>query len=126
MWIDSKIYFTSDRDDKNNLYAYDTLTKVTEQLTAEDTWDIRWPSDDGEDQIVYELDGELHIFDIAAGRSRPLSIAVPDDGLYKRPAVKSVGNQIEGFALSPKGERALIVARVMCSPRPSRRAPRAT
>ncbi|MGB5661027.1 MAG: S41 family peptidase [Thermoanaerobaculia bacterium] len=111
MWIGGKIYFTSDRDDKNNLYAYDTLTKVTEQVTAEDTWDIRWPSDDGEGQIVYELDGELQIFDIAAARSRSLSIVVPDDGLYKRPAVKSVGNQIEGFALSPKGERALIVAR---------------
>ncbi len=33
MWIGGKIYFTSDRDDKNNLYAYDTLTKVTEQVT---------------------------------------------------------------------------------------------
>ena len=111
MWIGSEIYFTSDRDGKNNLYAYDTLTKITEQVTEEDTWDIRWPSDDGEGRIVYELDGELQIFDVAVGESRPLSISVPDDGLYKRPTVKSVGSQIEGFALSPKGERALFVAR---------------
>jgi tricorn protease len=111
MWIGGKIYFTSDRDGKNNLYAYDTLSKVTEQLTQEDVWDIRWPADDGEGRIVYELDGELQIFDIAAGRSRPLSIFVPDDGLHKRPTYKSVGDQIEGFALSPEGKRALFVAR---------------
>ena len=111
MWIGDEIYFTSDRDGKNNLYAYDTLSRVTEQLTREDVWDIRWPADDGESRIVYELDGELQVFDIAAGRSRPLSIFVPDDGLYKRPHFKSVGDQIEDFSLSPKGERALFVAR---------------
>ena len=111
MWIGGKIYFTSDRDGKNNLFSYDTLSKVTEQLTQEDVWDIRWPGDDGESRIVYELDGELQVFDVAAGRSRPLSIFVPDDGLYKRPTLKAIGDQIEGFALSPKGERALFVAR---------------
>jgi tricorn protease len=111
MWIGGKIYFTSDRDGKNNLFAYDTLSKVIEQLTQEDVWDIRWPADDGESRIVYELDGELQIFDIADGRSRPLSVFVPDDGLHNRPVYKSVGDQIEGFALSPKGERALFVAR---------------
>jgi len=111
MWIGGKIYFTSDRDGKNNLYAFDTLSKVTEQLTGEEVWDVRWPDDDGESRIVYELDGELQVFDISAGQSHPLSIFVPDDGLYKRPALESVGKQIEGFALSPKGERALFVAR---------------
>ena len=30
MWIGGKIYFTSDRDGKNNLFSYDTLSKVTE------------------------------------------------------------------------------------------------
>jgi tricorn protease len=111
MWIGAKVYFTSDRDGKNNLYAFDTLTKVTEQLTEETVWDIRWPSDDGESRIVFELDGELQIFDIPSGRSEHLSITVPDDGLYTRPHVRSVADQIEDFGLSPKGERALFVAR---------------
>ncbi len=111
MWIGDKIYFTSDRDGRNNLFAYDTSTQVTEQLTEQDLWDIRWPSDDSESRIVYELDGELQIYDIRAGTSTPMSIYVPDDGLWKRPSRVAVKDLIEGYALSPKGERALFVAR---------------
>ena len=36
MWIGDKIYFTSDRDGRNNIYAYDTTTKATRQLTEHD------------------------------------------------------------------------------------------
>ncbi len=111
MWIGDKIYFTSDRDGRNNLFAYDTSTQVTEQLTEEDLWDIRWPGDDGENRIVYELDGELRIYDITTGSSTPLTINVPDDGLWKRPSRIDVEGLIEGYSLSPKGERALFVAR---------------
>jgi tricorn protease len=111
MWIDDTIYFTSDRDGRNNLYAYDTSTQVTEQLTEEDLWDIRWPGDDGESRIVYELDGELHVYTIATGTSTPLTITVPDDGLWKRPSRIGVEKLVEGYSLSPKGERALFVAR---------------
>ena len=111
MWIGNKVYFTSDRDGKNNLYSYDTRSKVTEQLTENDVWDVRWPSDDGDGRIVYELDGELQIYQLAAGQSMALSIYVPDDGLWKRPARVSAAELIEDFELSPKGERALFVAR---------------
>ena len=111
MWIGDKIYFTSDRDGRNNLFAYDTRTQVIEQLTEEDLWDIRWPGDDGESRIVYELDGELHIYNIATGTSAPLAVNVPDDGLWKRPSRIGVESLIEGYSLSPKGERALFVAR---------------
>jgi len=111
MWIGDKVYYTSDRDGHNNLYAYDTQTQATEQLTEHDPWDVRWPSDDGDGRIVYELNGELQVFDIATGMSRPLSIDVPDDGLWKRPGRIEVADHISGFGLSPKGERALFVAR---------------
>ena len=111
MWIGDKIYYTSDRDGRNNLYAYDTGTQATEQLTVHDPWDVRWPGDDGESRIVYELNGELQVFDIAAGTSQALSIDVPDDGLWKRSARIEVANRIADFGLSPKGERALFVAR---------------
>jgi tricorn protease len=111
MWIGGKVYFSSDRDGKNNLYAFDTLTRVTEQLTEHDLWDVRWPSDDGNDRIVYELNGELQIFDIQADQSRAVSIYVPDDGLHSRPARVSAADLVEDFELSPKGRRALFVAR---------------
>ncbi len=111
MWIGESIYFSSDRDGTANLYAYEIPTGQTRQLTHSTTWDVRWPADDGSGRIVYELNGELQILDMAAGRSRALSITVPDDGLSRRPARVSAADAIEDFELSPRGERALFVAR---------------
>jgi tricorn protease len=111
MWIGSRIYFSSDRDGTLNLYEYDPATKKTEELTHSTKWDLRWPSSDHKNQIVYEMDGELNVFDIAAGTSRHISIEVPNDGVAMRPSHVSAAGQIEDFALSPKGERSLFVAR---------------
>ena len=111
MWIGGKIYFVSDRDDTLNLYSYDPGTKKTDQLTHNKKWDVRWPGTDHKNQIVYELGGELQVFEISTGKSRAVSITVPSDGLAMRPSHITVANRIEGSALSPKGERALFVAR---------------
>jgi tricorn protease len=72
---------------------------------------VRWPSDDGEGRIVFELNGELQVYDIADGEARPISIRVPDDGLWKRPSRVSAANLIEDFQLGSGGNRALFVAR---------------
>ena len=111
MWIGNAIYFTSDRDGTLNLYSYDLASRETTQLTDSDTWDVRWPGDDGADRIVYELNGELQIYSIGDGTSRAISITVPDDGLAMRPARVSAADLIEDAELSPQGERALFVAR---------------
>ena len=111
MWTGDASYFTSDRGGTLNLYAYDLASRETTQLTDSDTWDVRWPGDDGADRIVYELNGELQIYSIDAGTSRPISITVPDDGLAMRPARVSAAGLIEDAELSPQGERALFVAR---------------
>jgi tricorn protease len=109
MWIGNTIFFNSDRDGHFNLYAYDN-GKVA-PVTANKVYDVRWPSSDDENRIVYELNGELQVFDIKAKKSTPLSITVPEDGLYKRPSRIPVSNFVEDFELSPKGERALFCAR---------------
>ena len=111
MWIGSKIFYSSDRDGTNNLFSYDPATKKTEQLTHSTKWDVRWPSSDHKTQIVYELDGELNIMDTGTGQARHISIEVPNDGVYMRPMQVSAAEQIENASLSPKGERALFVAR---------------
>jgi tricorn protease len=111
MWIGDRLYFSSDRDGHLNLYVYDIASRGIEQLTHSDPWDVRWPSDDGVGRIVYELDGELVIYDIAEHRSTPISIRVPDDGVSRRPSRVSVAGMVEDLALSPQGERALFVAR---------------
>jgi tricorn protease len=111
MWIGDAVYFSSDRDGTLNLYRYDLASKQTAQLTHSTTWDVRWPSGDGAGRIVYELHGELEVYDAAAGQSRAISIFVPDDGVARRPARISAAGAVEDFELSPKGERALFVAR---------------
>ena len=90
------------------LYIFD---RETTQLTRSDTWDVRWPGDDGVNQVVYELNGELEIYTIDQGTSRKIAITVPDDGVAMRPSRVSAAELIEDAELSPKGERALFVAR---------------
>ncbi len=111
MWIGNTVYFNSDRDGKFNLYAYDTAKAATTQLTTNKVWDVRWPSSDHQNRIVYELDGELQILDTKSKKNTPLSITVPDDALNRRPSRVSAANLISNFSLSPKGERALFAAR---------------
>lgn len=111
MWIGDKVYFASDRDGKLNLFAVDPAGDGVKQLTFQKTWDVRWPSSDERSRIVYELNGELHVFNVQEGRDQALAITVPTDGGASRPSRISAERNIEGFALSPKGERALFVAR---------------
>jgi tricorn protease len=111
MWIGNTVYFNSDRDGHFNLYAYDVASGKTTAVTTHRPWDVRWPSSDRESRIVYELDGELRVFDTRARKDSAISITVPDDGLARRASHIAVANNIEDVTLSPKGERALFCAR---------------
>jgi tricorn protease len=111
MWIGDKVYFASDRDGTLNLYSVEPATDAVKQLTFQKTWDVRWPSSDHQSRIVYELNGELHVFNVQDGSDRGISILVPTDGGASRPSRINVEKNIEGYALSPRGERALFVAR---------------
>jgi len=111
MWVGGKIFYSSDKDDTLNLYVYDPATKKTEQLTHSKKWDLRWPSTDHKNQIVYEMDGELNIYSTETNKTVHISITVPTDAVAMRPSRIFASNAIEGYELSPKGERALFVAR---------------
>ena len=111
MWIGKDIYFNSDRDGHFNIYAYNTETAKTTQITRNTVWDVRWPSSDRERRIVYELDGELQVLDITSGKSTPIQVNVPDDGINRRSSYVPAGGLIEQYELSPKGERVLFSAR---------------
>jgi tricorn protease len=111
MWIGDTIYYNSDRDGKFNLYAYDPASGKTSQVTKYRDWDIRWPSSDDQNRIVYERNGELEILDLNSKKAAKISINVPDDGVWKRKRQVSVAGNISSYSLSPKGERALFAAR---------------
>lgn len=111
VWIGNAIYFVSDRDDVLNLFRYDIATNQTTQLTKHRNFDVRWASGDRNGHIVYELGGELRIYDTSTNQDRAISVQVPTDGVPTRAEHIAVADHIEQFSLSPQGERALFVAR---------------
>ena len=111
MWIGGKIFFNSDRTGTLNLYAYDVASGKVEPVTQSKQWDVRWPSSDNVGRIVYEMDGELHVLDTQSRQDSHIAIQVPYEGLYDRPSQISAAGNVEDWSLSPKGERALFVAR---------------
>ena len=75
----------------------------TSQLTSNKTYDIRWPSSDRESHIVYELNGELQIFDVKTHKSTAISIDVPTDGWPAGPSRANAANLIETYTPEPQG-----------------------
>jgi tricorn protease len=111
MVVGESIYYASDRNQGTvNLYRHDLATKKDTQLTKYSDVDVKWPSTDGK-TIVYEHDGYLHAYDIAAGRDARLSFDVKGDELSARPYMLKVGKAITAFSPSPKGNRIAVEAR---------------
>ncbi|GAB4195513.1 MAG: S41 family peptidase [Wenzhouxiangellaceae bacterium] len=111
VWLESGIYYVSDQDGTLELFTYDSDSGNSRQLTRHDDWDIKWASGDGDSRIVYELGGQLALFDTASGRERRLSIHVPDDEVRRSARRIPVGEQVEDIQLSPDGKRALLTGR---------------
>lgn len=110
MWIDKKIYFSSDRDRVLNIFAYDTDTGLIEKLTDHSEYDVRRPSMGGE-KIVYELGGDLWMLDVNDKSKRRIAIDVRSDAPEARPYLSNAVAHLTEFHVSPSGKRALLVAR---------------
>jgi tricorn protease len=111
LWIDGKVYFLSDRDDKIfNLYEWNPEKEKLKKLTENDLWDIRWASASG-DTIAYESGGELHLFDLKKKKTKTLSIAIAPDLPQLRKGWKNAASTLQSLHLSKTGKRALLTAR---------------
>ena len=110
MWNGNTIYFISDREGVMNLFSYDLGSKQTKQLTDYKEFDIKWPSL-GPDAIVYENGGLLYEYALATGKTRQIPIQVHAENLQARAEYKSAAQNIESYALSPSGARAVLAAR---------------
>jgi len=111
MWgPDNRIYFTSDRDGRMNLFATDLTSKETKQLTTFKDFDIKFPSI-GKDSIVFEEAGYIWRYDLASGQAAPIPIEVKEDFASGRSAFLDASKHTETVNLAPDGERAIVVAR---------------
>ncbi len=111
MWIGDAVYFNSDRSGVFNLYRHEIGTGRTTQLTFYKDWDVRWPSADAQGQIVFESNGELHVYDTRSDKDRALSITVPADLTSERAQPLNAADYVESHTVSPVGGRMAVVAR---------------
>jgi len=110
LWVENKIYFTSDRTGTLNLYSYDLANMQTTPVTDFVNYDVLWPSA-GEDKIVYENGGYIYKYDPSTNKNEKVPIKVFGDFTQTVPFIKSVKENIEWFEISPTGKRGLIGAR---------------
>ncbi len=110
MWINNKIYFTSDRDGLLNIFSADPISGNIKKITNHQDYDVRRP-DFGGEKIIYELGGELMVLDISTETTRKLNVEIKTDMPEARPYLKEVKEDITGFDSSPAGNRLVIEAR---------------
>lgn len=110
MWIGDKVFYTSDKDRVLNIYEYNTTSKTTKQITNYTSYDVRRPEFD-QDKIVFELGGQIGMYDIKTGKTNTVAIQINADAPETRASIVNVSRSIQGFDISPSGKRALINAR---------------
>ena len=109
-WSGDNIFFASDRDLKLNIWQYNTSTKETKQITHHTDFDVMWPSGHG-DYLVYENGGYLFKLNLKSLLSEKIKVNINFDNPNLIPYYKSVKDDINSFAVSPTGKRALFDAR---------------
>jgi tricorn protease len=112
MWRGNSIYFLSDRGkvERNNIWAHDTTNGRTRQVTSLTSYDITFPSING-DTIVFQAGGRLNLLDLTTDKVTEVSVTVTTDAQTLRPTTAKAEALIMSAAVSPTGQRAAFEAR---------------
>ncbi|MBC9795312.1 S41 family peptidase [Sinomicrobium weinanense] len=106
-WMDSRIYFRSDRNGEFNLFSYDTETKEIVQLTHYEDFPVMdLAVHNG--QVVFEQAGYLHIYETASGNIDHIEVGIATDLLELRPRFVSGSNYVRSISISPSGARVVV------------------
>jgi len=106
-WMGDTIYFRSDRNGEFNLFSYNVKTKAIKQLTNYTDFPVLDLAA-GDNRLVYEQAGYLHLYDPRSGQSQRVTIGVPADLLEVRPRYVKGFRYIRNSSLSPSGARAAL------------------
>ena len=111
-WIGDKIYFLSDRDEnfRLNIWSYDVNSKQLNQVTEFKDFDISFLSA-GNDELVFEMGGDLYLMDTATERYQKVPVSVVSDLSAEIPRSKNVSRQINNMTAAPGGKRIVFEAR---------------
>jgi tricorn protease len=107
MWFGQEIIFRSDRNGEFNLFAFDGQSKKVRPLTDFSDFPVLSASG-GAGRIVFEQAGSLHLYDVAQGRSRRLTIGIATDLPELRERFAKGAQWVRNGSVSPTGARAVI------------------
>jgi tricorn protease len=113
VWIGEHIYFVSDRGESHeqNLWEYDCQSKDVRQITFFKDWGVRQPSKGGQ-EIIFENEGGLRVYDTRDGTLRSLHIEVPEPTERLRARTIDAREFISGSpVLSPDGKKVILTSR---------------
>jgi tricorn protease len=110
VWLGHTIYFISDRDWVDNLWAFDTESKALKEITHYRDYEVESVSS-GAGVVAYEQAGDVHLYDPATGTDTKLDIRVTGDFPWAMPHAADVSKDLTAPQLSPTGVRALFEAR---------------
>ncbi len=110
VWLGKTIYFISDRDWTNNVWAYNTETKALKQITHYSDYEVESVNAGG-GLVAYTYAGDIHLYNPANGSDRKLDVHVTGDFPWAMPHAANVSKDLIAPQLSPTGVRALFEAR---------------
>jgi tricorn protease len=110
VWVQDKIYFVSDRTGIFNLWAYDTKSKKTEQLTKYLGQGVRTAGATN-GAAVYVQAGHIHLLDLNTSNDQTINISVTPDTSELAPRTASAMRSLEQILPSPTGDRVVFGAR---------------
>lgn len=110
VWLGETIYFLSDRDWVTNIWSYTIKSGELKQLTSFTGSDIKWLT--GRDnQLIFERDGKLQIYNLSTGDIQALTIQVTGDFPWAETRWEDVSSRAQNVKLSPTGKRVVLEAR---------------
>jgi tricorn protease len=111
MWWQGQLYAIGDVGGAANLWRLDEDGSAPEQLTRHSEFEVRQASHEG-GRIVYQLGADLHLYDIATGTDRKLSITLASDFEQRRARHhKKPLAFLSGLEFAPAGDRVVLAAR---------------
>jgi len=110
MWGDELIYFISDRSGVANLHSMRFDGSDVRQLTHHETFSIRAASF-GSQRIVYQIGGEVRLFDPQTEEDRAIPIRLGSDRAERQPRFVPAQDFLTEYELSPDGETLLLGSR---------------
>jgi tricorn protease len=109
VWVDNRVYFLSDRNGPVSLFSFDPGSKSVKEVVKNDGADVRSASA-GPGGIVYDRFGELFLYDTASGQTKPIAVDLSADLPDVRARISPANREIEHYAISPTGVRAVLEA----------------